>query len=412
MRWIVLLLVLLVAPSAAQASHAVEMGIADDRALFTDPSVATEWAAAGVDVVRIHARWSAIAPAPHDKVPPAGFHFSDPDAPGYDFSALDRAVAAARAAGLRVTLAVTGPGPVWASADPSRGDGRYKPVPSHFKAFATAVATRYAADVDRYLVWNEPNQPLWLTPQKFAGRPFSPHLYRDLVAAAVPAIHAADPGSQVVMGTLAPSGSDSRSAGSPVRPLAFLRAFACVDAHYRRLTTGRCRGFVAPAADGFSLHPHGIRLSPDARSRFHDDAPMADLGRFEAVLDRLTAARRLVVLGGTRRFRLYLTEFGYQTNPPDRYLGVSAGTQAKWLVRGVRRAYDDPRVANLTWYVWRDEPVGRNGSGWQSGLYYADGRAKPSFGAFELPFSATARGIWGVVRPGDAHHLALEGRTL
>src|SRR3954447_5498603 len=171
MRWIVVLLVLLVAPSAAQASHAVETGIADDRALFTDASVASEWAAAGVEVVRIHARWSAIAPAARDKVPPPGFHFSDPADPGYDWSALDRAVSAVRAAGMRVTLAITGPGPVWASGDPSRGDGRYKPVPAHFKAFATAVATRYAPDVDRYLVWNEPNQQLWLTPQKLNGRP-------------------------------------------------------------------------------------------------------------------------------------------------------------------------------------------------------------------------------------------------
>src|SRR4051812_22780416 len=165
MKWfIVSCVALLLAPGVARASHAVEAGMADDRTLSADPSVASNWAAAGVDMVRIHARWSAIAPEPKAKVPPSGFHFSDPDDPGYDWSALDRAVHGARDAGLRVTLAVTGPGPVWASGDPSRHDGRYKPVPAHFAAFAKAVALRYGADVDRYLIWNEPNQPLWLTP--------------------------------------------------------------------------------------------------------------------------------------------------------------------------------------------------------------------------------------------------------
>jgi len=411
MRRLLPVLIFLSLAAPAAASSTMETGLADDRTLAADPSVAGEWAADGVDVVRIHARWSAIAPDASATVPPSGFHFSDPGDPRYDWAALDRSVAAVRGAGMRVYLAVTGPGPVWASADPSRHDGRYKPVAAHFAAFAKAVALRYGADVDRYLVWNEPNQPQWLMPQKHDGRPYSPDLYRSLVAAAVPAIHTADPGSEVVMGTLAPSGSDSRSSSAPVRPLAFLRGMACVDSRYHRVRSARCAGFSAPAADGFALHPHGIKLSPDARAASHDDAPMGDLGRFEAVLDRLTSLRRLTVLGGPSRFPLYLTEFGYQTNPPDRYLGVSTATQASWLVRGAQRAYADPRVRNLTWYVWRDEPLGRNASGWQSGLVFADGRAKPALRAFQTPFAATTRSVWGQVRPGAGHRLAVEGRS-
>ncbi|HEY3186373.1 MAG TPA: hypothetical protein VGJ70_02785 [Solirubrobacteraceae bacterium] len=405
----------LAAPTAAHASAALETGIADDRLLFGDPDAAAaavgEWSAAGVDIVRIHARWSSIAPDRDAVVPPREFHPANPGDPRYDWAALDRAVRLVRGAGLRVMLAITGPGPVWSSADPSRHDGRFKPSPAHFRAFATAVATRYGADVDRYLIWNEPNQPLWLTPQRFEGRPYSPHLYRELVNAAVPAVHAADPGSEVVIGALAPSGSDGHTANAPVRPLAFLRGLACVDSRYRALRSGRCAGFLAPAADGFSLHPHGIRLAPDAHARSRDDAPLGDLARFEAVLDRLTDARRLRVTAPTRHFRLYLTEFAYQTNPPDRYLGVAPSTQAAWLVRGMQRAWSDPRVVNLSWYVWRDEPLGRNGSGWQSGLFYADGRPKPAFAAFQLPFAATTTRVWGQVRPGTTHTVAVEARS-
>ena len=392
----ILCLVALAAPSAASASASLETGIADDRTLNADPTVAGEWAAAGVDVVRIHARWSAI----------------EPERGTFDWAALDRAVGAVRENGMRVTLAVTGPGAPWTSADPSRHDGRYKPVPASYGAFASAVAARYAPAVDRYLIWNEPNQPLWLTPQRYNGAPFAPHLYRDLVNAATPAIHAADPGSEVVMGTLAPSGSDARSANAPVRPLAFLRAFACVDSRYRAVRTGRCAGFKAPGADGFAIHPHGIRASPDTHARSRDDAPLADLGRFESVLDRLTRARRLRVTTSTKYFRLFLTEFGYQTNPPDRYLGVSTTQQAAWLARGAQRAYADPRVRNMTWYVWRDEPLGpSNASGWQSGMFFADRRPKPALAAFELPFAASTSRVWGVVRPGAGHSVDIEART-
>ncbi len=407
---------LLALTAAAAPAHAasLETGMADDRALHANPSaIAAKWAALGVDTVRIHARWSSIAPSPRATVPPRGFHPADPNAPGYDWAALDAVVGAVRANGMRVILAVTGPGPVWASSAPTRHDGGYRPSPAHFRAFSTAVATRYAAQVDRYLIWNEPNQAQWLRPQRSGGKPVSPHVYRALVEAAVPAIHAADPGSTVIMGTLAPSGSDSHSANAPMRPLTFVRSMACVDSRLRSLRTGACRHFRAPAADGFSLHPHGIRLSPDAHSPSRDDAPMGDLPRFTTLLDRLTARHRLRVTGGPSRFPLYLTEFGYQTDPPDRYLGVSPSTQAKWLVRGVQKAYWNPRVRNLTWYVYRDEPLGHaNATGWQSGLLYASGKAKPALRAFALPFAATTRSVFGIVRPGAAHRVAIQARSL
>src|SRR5947209_19406205 len=81
------LLLVLVAPAAARASSSLETGLADDRLLFGDQAAAaaavSDWAADGVDVVRIHARWSAIAPDPRALVPPREFRFDDPDDPRY-----------------------------------------------------------------------------------------------------------------------------------------------------------------------------------------------------------------------------------------------------------------------------------------------------------------------------------------
>jgi hypothetical protein len=96
--------------------------------------------------------------------------------------------------------------------------------------------------------------------------------------------------------------------------------------------------------------------------------------------------------------RVWLTEYGYQTNPPDRYFGVSHQAQARYLGEGSLRAYRAARVDLLIHYLVRDEAdVGR----FQSGLFTAAGAAKPSAAAFPLPLAAAARGtVWGQVRPG------------
>ncbi len=151
-----LLLLLLLARRPRSASNP-EIGIADDRILMpggpaADRAVA-EWRAMGVDTVRIFALWSQIAPARK----PSGFRPADPNDGHYQWFYLDNAVDRVRAAGMTVTLTVTGPGPAWTSSSPGRRQGRWKPRPSAFAAFAEAVAKRYAARVDRYIIWNEPN---------------------------------------------------------------------------------------------------------------------------------------------------------------------------------------------------------------------------------------------------------------
>ncbi len=78
--------------------------------------------------------------------------------------------------------------------------------------------------------------------------------------------------------------------------------------------------------------------------------------------------------------RLWITEYGYQTNPPDKLFGVIWSKQAKYLTQAVAAARKNPRIDLFTWFLLRDDvPLG----GWQSGLIAADGRKKAAFGAFE-----------------------------
>ena len=214
-----------------------QVGIADDRVLLAggpeaDEAVA-DWQHLGIQQVRIYALWSRIAgPSP----------------------AARRRLGAARPrrrprrrAGMKPLLTITGPGPLWTSRRAERGDARWDPDPAEFAAFAGAVAARYGDRVDRYVLWNEPNLGAWLRPQTAASRkvctPVAPHLYRALVRAAYPAIHAADPGAQVLIGAMSSRGTELSSENSTLRPLAFLRALGCVDAKLKPIRTGRCKGF-------------------------------------------------------------------------------------------------------------------------------------------------------------------------
>lgn len=394
---------LLGSPAAAAAAPDLETGAEDERLLLDSPGdaarVVSAWAAAGIDVVRIHARWNRIAPTRRGGRD--------------DWTELDRAIPLVRAAGMRVAVTVTGPGPLWTSRRPSLHNPRYKPDPRAFGRFARAVAARYGDHVDRYLIWNEPNIAGWLDPQlRCRGRrctPLAPHLYRGLVQAAAPAIRDADPGAEILVGELAPIGRRPRSARSGIAPLTFLRAMGCVDDRYRRLRSGPCRRFRPVVADALGHHPHGVNDPPARRSRNRNWAKFGDLDRLVAVIDRLRR-KGVLVTPGRRPMPIHMTEFGYQTSPPDHAIGITLAQQDRWLQQAAYLSWRHPRVKSLVHYQWEDEPVRfrRPGSlayaGWQSGLHYVDGRPKPAATSFLSPFVIDApRGrFWGQIRPGDA----------
>jgi hypothetical protein len=245
---VVLLFALLLAAPARAAGP--ELGIADDRVLLAGgpeaDAMVSEWQELGIEQVRIYALWSRIGgPSP---------------AAANDWTQLDHAVDRVVAAGMKPLLTITGPGPLWSSRRAERGDPRYDPDPELYADFARAVAERYGDRVDRYVLWNEPNLGSWLRPQAACFgkvcRSVAPHLYRELVRAAYPAVHAADPGAQVLIGAMSSRGTDLRSENSTHRPLAFLRALGCVDTAFKKVRNGRCAGFKPAKGDGFAFHPH------------------------------------------------------------------------------------------------------------------------------------------------------------
>jgi len=422
-RVLVLTLLLLAATAGSARAVGPELGIADDRVVVQGPATQanqaiTAFKALGVDTVRMFVSWRRVAPSSSSRTQPSHFNPSNPNDPKYDFSQVDAAVARVRAAGMKVMLTITGPGPLWSSGNPKLGIPAYKPVPAKFAQFASAVAKRYQGKVERYIIWNEPNEPANLYPQSNCSKhtgcsPVAPNVYRNLVRAAYPKIKAADPGVPVLIGALAPRGASSGGIKNVISPLTFIRGMACVNTKFTSQRGGLCKGFKPATGDGFAYHAYGVNNKPDQPFPDPNDIDLASLPRLESTLDRLQNMGALK--GTTARYGIYLDEYGYQTNPPDKFLGVSPADQDKFLQQGAYLAWRDPRVKLFSQYIWIDEPVSSDGSygGFQSGLRYNNGTAKPALAHFATPiYLDRKRGkLWGQERPGGQHTVMVQRRS-
>jgi len=367
----------------------------------------------GVDWVRVTAGWSVIAPSPDAAQRPA-FDARDPAAyPAEAWRQLDRVTALSRTRGLRVAIDIAFWAPRWAVERPGGSAGRERDSirSGDFADFSEAVARRYPQAV-AFTVWNEPNHSAFMLPQweRAAGRwrPASPHRYRAMVQAAVPRIEAAAPQALVLIGATSSVGAQrGAKAGDRMAPLTFLREMACVDERLRPLRRAECRAFKPLPGDGWSHHPYSLDLAPWVADPQASNVRMGDLPRLTALLSQLYAA------GRTRNaLELYLTESGYQTNPPDPTWQVTLADQARWLPEGERIARAQPSVRGVAQFLVRDLPERPRSdarSRWrdyQSGLRFADGRPKPAHRSFSLGLVARRAGarrvtFWGLVRPGS-----------
>ena len=84
--------------------------------------------------------------------------------------------------------------------------------------------------------------------------------------------------------------------------------------------------------------------------------------------------------------RIWITEYGYQSNPPDRLFGVSWAKQAAYLTQAFALARKNPRIDMMLWFLLKDEP---SLGGWQSGLLTINGKRKPAYNAFMRVAAAT-----------------------
>jgi hypothetical protein len=334
----------------AHASRYVQFGIQDDAWLTYGPgtleSRLERLNSVGVETVRYTLDWRTI----------------EPRKGVYRFEQAEAILNGLQAHGIRPVVTIWGT-PGWANG--GRGPNWAPRSKWALAAFARESAQRFPF-VTRWLIWNEPNQRRWL-------RPTSPKVYvQTLLNPAYDALHNTISGVEVGGGVTAP-----RAAAGGVSPVDWIRGMRAANAR-----------LDAYAHNPYPLSPQETPF--EGGCRYCETITMSTLGRLLFEVDR--------AWGDTR---IWLTEYGYQTNPPDPWLGVSKALQARYVSEAGLRVYEAPRVDLLIHYLVEDEPdVAR----WQSGLLTAAGAAKPSYAAFRLPLAEKSRAgprtvVWGQVRP-------------
>ena len=358
------------ADSAAKRLSASRMlfGFYDDAQVIGNPTYAfTQLRTLRAGIVRTTLDWSAVA-----KRRPA--RPANPADPAYDWSAVDRVVDEAEKKNIRVLLAIYGT-PRWAG----RARNQVPRRPLDLRLFATAAALRYSGTytvkegenepertlpaVRQWLAWNEPNNPIFLRPQwKMVARKWrvqAAYDYAKICSAIYAGVKATRlPGQKVACGATGPRGNDApRSSRPSTSPLVFMNALH--QAGVRRM-------------DAYAHHPYyGHRSEkPTTVSKSKKAVTMGNLGILIKQVNRLWG----------RKTRLWITEYGYQTNPPDRLFGVSYRNQALYMQQAVAMAKKTRRVDVFIWFLIRDEP---RLSGWQSGVLTRRGVRKPAYRAFQ-----------------------------
>jgi len=374
---------------AREQSTRLLVGINDEAStLYGNP--ATAFAALKslrTQVLRVNLYWGGNKWAVANKKPADA---TDPGDPAYRWAIYDRLVRYATDNKIKVVFSFLFT-PGWANGNKARNVAPTNA--KNLEHFAYAAAERYSGlwippawqqnpslgiggssplpQVTMWTAWNEPNNPLWLAPQyKRVGKTWrveSAFQYAKICNALYNGVHAVlispergkVPGEQVACGVTGPKGNDApRSSRPSVDPLTFLAA-----AHK----------FGMKKFDVYAHHPYAGAgdQAPSFLPKGKDKRriQMGNLNLLMAALTKLYGPKHL-----------WITEYGYQTNPPDKtIMGTSWTKQALYMKQAYALARKNPRIDMMLWFLVRDQPqIG----GWQSGLETVTGKKKPAWTAF------------------------------
>jgi hypothetical protein len=365
------------APMADASTRQLTIMQDDEQVRGRTAETLDEFERLGADIVKVNLYWDEVAPNGRRK--PASFDGANPS--DYDWSNYGAVIDAILARGMRPFFSLGGRGPDWATGRRGRR-GTYRPSATEFGRFAQAAGRQFP-QVDIWSIWNEPNLYSWLGPQRRKRVPQSPSIYRNLYLAGHRGLRASgNGGDTILLGELMPRGGTDRR---KVPPLQFLREMACLDRNYRQYR-GRaarqrgCRRVGRIPTSGFAYHPYTLAGGPRVREA-GDDAAIGQLGRVRATLDKLARRGKL-----PRRLKIWITEFGYQTRPPDPF-GTPIGRAPNLMDLSEWIAYRNPRVATYAQYQLCDNDF------WQSGLRFQNCRVKRRvYGAFRMPLLVRALG--------------------
>ncbi len=249
--------------------------------------------------------------------------------------------------------------------------------------------------------------------------PAAPSIYRGLYYAALQGLGKAGHTLRtdgIYLGETAPLGSERSGPRNGMRPVPFLRELVCVapdgtqyaGADFTRRNCGDFAKNGPLQASAFAHHPYTKKAAPTRPPASPDEITIGNVGTLGPLLDTLAAQS-----GGRipSALPILLTEFGYESNPPDPRNGIPLARQAEFNQLAEFLSYNEPRVQATTQFLLRDVgPVKRYPKGsrlywftYQSGLKTAGGTTKPAAFAYALPLVVFPSGpgtvgYWGQLR--------------
>jgi hypothetical protein len=322
-------------PAPSGEAFGVSVNRLFNDATYTPSQIDTQLQAlrdTGATLARSDALWEASEPA----APVDGVHH-------YDWG-FDDAIAGSLAAHDLTWLPILDYSAPWAQSipgqdhSPPRSDGDYA-------AYAQAFAARYgsggsfwrehpglpAEPAQTIEIWNEPDNAEFWTPAPNPGG------YADLYLAARGAIGAVDPSARVIVGGL-------------TDPTGFLPAMV--------LDRPGLRGHI----DGVAIHPYGTP---------------------SVVLSKVRASRATLTALGMPAVPVYVTEFGWTTDPPGALNYVPEALRADYISRTLAAlGHLDCGVAAGVLYTWVTPEQDPADSGDWYGIHGPDGAGTRDSAAF------------------------------
>lgn len=341
---------------AARAATRMPVGFYDDPSFRWSPVATQNFVSAqkaGATIVHTLVDWSQIAPTKPNR-PLSG---SDP---AYQLADLDQFVQNAAAHGMQVLATITGT-PKWANGGRSPN---YPPKRlSTLTQFAHMLAARYNGKqglgiVTRWSIWNEPNLGRFLAPQYRGKKIVSGATYAKLYLAGYKGIKAGNRFAQVAAGETSNRGRNrpTGSIGSDtVAPATFAHLVAQANPHLQ---------FSAWATHPY---PSEYRLGPGQKVAYPNVA-FSTMSRFGADLKKWFH----------RSVPVWVTEYGEQTRPEDKFGGISYARQATDIKKAMSLAQANPYVQMFIWFIFRDS----TSDTWSSGIEKRSGAKKPGYAGF------------------------------